>query len=308
MMFLAAVLGAACIGGVAASETRQMIKTQDIGIRDPFILPVVEEKMYYMYCTTWVEGDGGPSFGTYMSKDLKEWEGPFKVFRGGPGFYGTHTYWAPEVHRYKGKYYLFGTFGADNVLRACQILVSDSPRGPFNPLTDKPVTPEGWQCLDATLFVDNDRKPWIVFCHEWEQVHDGTICAQRLTDDLKLPAGEPITLFRASEAPWATPISEGNYVTDGCFLHRTKDGKLLMLWSSFGKGGYTQAIARSESGKITGPWRHDPTPIYAQDGGHGMVFRTFQGKLMLVLHTPNSGPSRAKFIPIREKDGGLVAE
>lgn len=309
-IILTLLLGATCVGRSAASEEKHLIKTEEIGIRDPFIVPVAEEKAYYMYGSTHTMPDdgGGPCFETYVSKDLKEWEGPTKVFGASPGFWGTQTFWAPEVHRYKGKYYLFATFSAPNVHRACQILVSKNPRGPFVPLTDRPVTPFGWQCLDATLFVDADRKPWIVFCHEWEQVHDGEICAMRLTDDLKYSAGPSIMLFRASEAPWVNAISEANYVTDGCFLHRTEDGKLLMLWSSFGKGGYLEGIARSESEKITGPWKHDPTPIYSQDGGHGMVFRTFEGKLMLVLHSPNGGSPRPKLIPVREQDGGLVTE
>jgi hypothetical protein len=60
-----------------------------------------------------------------------------------------------------------------------------------------------------------------------------------------------------------------------------------MLWSSFGDGGYAQAIARSASGKITGPWIHDKEPLYSRDGGHGMIFRAFDGKLYLTLHSPN---------------------
>ncbi len=305
-----AVAGALCVGGFPASgagtEAKPKIKTEDLFIRDPFVVPVESEKAYYMYGTTrsGPDGSGGPCFETFVSKDLKEWEGPIRIFGASPDFWGTQDFWAPEVHKYRGRYYLFGTFGARDVLRACQILVSDSPRGPFAPLTDRPVTPFGWQCLDGTLFVDEDRKPWIVFCHEWEQVRDGTICAMRLTDDLKYSAGKPIVLFKGSDAPWGNRGE--TYVTDGCFLHRTKDGTLLMLWSSLGKGGYTQGVARSESGKITGPWKQEPTPLFDRDGGHGMIFRTFEGKLMLVLHAPNGGPTRARFIPVVEKDGGLV--
>lgn len=297
---VAAVLGALCIGALTASEGKPIVKTEDLFIRDPFVLPVESEKAYYMY------GTGGNWFHTYVSRDLDGWEGPIEVFRPSPDFWGTRTFWAPEVHEYRGKYYLFGTFGAENVLRACQILVSKSPRGPFEPLTDRPVTPFGWQCLDGTLFVDEHRQPWIVFCHEWEQIRDGTICAMQLTLDLKYSAGKPIVLFKGSDAPWGKRGE--TYVTDGCFLHRTKDGTLLMLWSSFGKGGYTQGIARSESGKITGPWKQEPTPMFDKDGGHGMVFRTFEGKLMLVLHAPNGGATRARFIPVVEKDGGLALE
>lgn len=283
-----------------------MIETEDIVIRDPFVLPVTEKRTYYMYGTTRAmpDGAGGPCFEAYSSGDLKEWDGPIRVFCASTDFWGTKTYWAPEVHKYRGKYYLFGTFSSETKLRACHILVSDEPLGPFRPLTDRPVTPIGWQCLDGTLFVDDSGKPWIVFCHEWEQIRDGTICAQRLTDGLKYPLGKPMVLFRASEAPWANRGE--TYVTDGPFLHLTENGTLLMLWSSFGKGGYTQSVARSESGKIMGPWRQEPEPLFAEDGGHGMLFRTFAGNLMLVLHSPNHGATRARFIPVVERNGTLA--
>ncbi len=58
-------------------------------------------------------------------------------------------------------------------------------------------------------------------------------------------------------------------------------------WSSFGAGGYAQGLARSASGQISGPWIQEPEPLYAQDGGHGMIFRAFDGRLMLSLHKPN---------------------
>lgn len=302
----------------AAPGGKPMRKTEEIHIRDPFILAVPEEKRYYMYGTTRAmpDANGGASFETFVSADLKEWEGPIPVFTAGGDFWGTRDFWAPEVHRYKGKYYLFGTFSADKVLRATQILVSDSPKGPFTPLTDRPVTPFGWQCLDGTLFVDDARKPWIVFCHEWEQCGDGEICAMRLTDDLKYSAGKPVLLFHASEAPWianvpwmAAETDRKNYITDGPAFLRTKSGQLLMIWSSFGKNGYVQALARSESGKVTGPWKQEPELVYDKDGGHGVIFKTFDGKLMLALHSPNSGGrERARFLPIREEGDKLVFE
>jgi len=295
-----------------------MRKREEIRIRDPFILPVPEEKRYYLYGTTRAMPDahGGARFETFVSEDLENWEGPITVFEANEEFWGTRDFWAAEVHRYKGKYYLFGTFSTDKVLRATQILVSDSPRGPFKPLTDRPVTPFGWQCLDGTLFVDEEKKPWIVFCHEWEQCRDGEICAMPLTEDLRYPAGKPVLLFRASEAPWIVQVpwavreeKPGNYITDGPFLYRTRDGQLLMLWSSFGKKGYVQALARSKSGKITGPWIQEKELLFDEDGGHGMVFRTFEGRLMLSLHAPNSGGrERPRLFPLRELGGPLIVE
>ena len=129
-----------------------------------------------------------------------------------------------------------------------------------------------------------------MFCHEWVQVGDGEIQAMPLTDDLRAPAGEPRLLFRASEAKWATPVQHSSgisgYVTDGPFLWRDQEGGLLCLWSSFSKTGYTQGLALSESGEITGPFRQ-LAPLFSRDGGHGMLFRDKDGEVRLALHRPN---------------------
>lgn len=176
---------------------------------------------------------------------------------------------------------MFASFKADGLCRGTQVLVADSPLGPFRPHSAGPLTPRDWECLDGTLFVDEAGAPWMVFCHEWVQVHDGEMCAMRLAADLSQAIGEPLLLFRASEAPWGVKPEKIGYVTDGPFLHRARNGALLMLWASFGAGGYAQGVARSTSGHISGPWVQEPEPLYAQDGGHGMLFRAFDGRLML---------------------------
>jgi arabinan endo-1,5-alpha-L-arabinosidase len=280
------------------------MKLQDIHLRDPFVVPVPEERRYYLYGTTRMLTEG-TGFDTYVSADLENWEGPFEVFAPPLGFYADRDFWAAEVHRYQGRYYMFASFKAERVCRGTAILAADSPRGPFLPHSTGPVTPREWECLDGTLFVDESGAPWIVFCHEWVQVHDGEICAQRLNADLRQIIGEPLLLFRASEAPWVLSYrpGRGEMVTDGPCLYRASDGALFMVWSSFGKGGYSVGVARSASGQIQGPWVQRAEPIYAEDGGHGAVFRTFEGQLMLELHHPNKPPlERPRLLPISESD------
>jgi arabinan endo-1,5-alpha-L-arabinosidase len=179
------------------------------------------------------------------------------------------------------------------------------------PISNEPVTPHDWECLDGTLFVDAHDQPWIVFCHEWVQVGDGEICATRLSDDLTSAIEQPHLLFHASEAPWAEELnSKGRkgYVTDGPWLHRLANGVLIMLWSSFGTG-YTVGVARSVFGNILSPWEQLPEPLYARDGGHCMIFRTFDGQPMLACHRPNeSHDERPFFVPIRETETSMEIE
>lgn len=290
-----------------------MPKLDDIQIRDPFVLAV--DGRYHLFGSTDENIWSGPAtgFDTYVSDDLVEWDGPHPAFRPAPDFWSHTEYWAPEVHAYEGAFYMFATFVAPSRHRGTQVLRSSTPSGPFEPWSDGPLTPADWECLDGTLFVE-DGQPWMVFCHEWKDTIDGEIRAVRLTADLRGTVGEPELLFTASEAPWArtfehrsVPAGRNPYVTDGCFLHRTADGRLLMLWSSFGDGGYALGVATSASGKLAGPWTQADEPIFPRDGGHGMIFRTLDGALLLTLHQPNDTPNeRARFFRLRETADGLA--
>lgn len=290
------------------------MKTNEIQIRDPYILTDEKGGLYYLFGTTDRNCWSGPGvgFNCFKSRDLKEWTGPIPAFRAPEGFWGTTNFWAPEVHRFNGRFYMLATFKAAGRYRATQILVSDAAEGHYVPLTEGPVTPPDWECLDGTLHVDREGNPWMVFCHEWVQVHNGGMYALPLSRDLKRPVGRPVFLFNASEAPWVyrpewpgkeSPHAFPTYVTDGPFLHRLSSGVLLMIWSSMGRAGYAMGIARSETGDIAGPWRQVAEPLWEKNGGHGMIFRTFDGRLFVTLHTPNQTPcERPVFVEIEETE------
>ena len=128
--------------------------------------------------------------------------------------------------------------------RATHIFVCDTPDGEFVPLTDKPITPPDWECLDGTFWIENG-KPYIIFSHEWTQVKNGEIWAMQLSEDLKSAVDEPFLLFRASDNPNVSELNGhlGAYVTDGPFLYR-EDGKVNMIWSSFYQGRYNESVRR----------------------------------------------------------------
>lgn len=289
---------------------------QEIQMRDPFMLADERTNCYYLYGTTdkdpWKAK--GISFEAYKSIDLVQWEGPYTIFTPPNGFWGTHNFWAPEVHQYQDNYYLFASFKSEKHCRGTQILVSSSPLGPFIPVSDRPATPLDWECLDGTFFLDEENKPWMIFCHEWVQVGDGEICVQLLSEDLASPIGEPVLLFKASEAAWPKllPRRDGTLivdarVTDGPFMHRNKDNTLLMLWSTVSESGYAMGYTRSASGTLKGPWVQQPKALIQCDGGHGMIFRSFEGVLYLTYHSPNKTPNeRPFFVALEEKEGGLL--
>jgi len=271
----------------------------DINIRDPFVL--TDDGKYYLYGTrgadAWV---GGSGFDVYVSSDLENWSGPHEVFKKTESFWAEKNFWAPEVHKYKGKYYMFASFKRDDRCRGTQILVSDSPMGPFSEHSNGPVTPAEWESLDGTFYVDKNGNPYMVFCHEWTQIKDGQICAIKLSDDLSRAEGEAVTLLTASHPSWARK-GHDHYVTDGPFMYRTKSGRLLMIWSSFTDEGYCEAISYSDNGEITGNWLHEDKLLFRKDGGHGMLFKSNDGELNFIFHTPNENPKERPCIRLVEE-------
>jgi beta-xylosidase len=284
-------------------------KFSDVRWRDMCVLPDPATQTYY------IVGPGGRGVRAYISKDLITWTGPQIIYNAPQDVWGNipiSSIWAPEMHYYKNRYYLFLTFDSRNmfqeqwrnwlprVTRGSQILVSDSPAGPFTAFAKHSTLPVDMMTLDGTLWVE-DSVPYMVYCHEWVQISDGGVEYIQLKDDLSETVGEPRRLFRGSQAPWGK-ISDtyGCYVTDGPYLYLGKTGKLYMIWTSGGRTGNALGIAVSESGKLAGPWRQQEEPVYSANGGHGMLFKTFDGKLMMILHSPYNGNTRPHFFEMED--------
>lgn len=266
-----------------------MLKREDIRIRDPFIYTDRENGCYYMYGTTSCKDntlESRSTFSVYKSYDLESFEEPKVIFDGKKAdFWADRDYWAPEMHKYNGRYYLFASFKAEGRCRGTQILVCDTPDGTFAPISENPITPPDWECLDGTFFVENGV-PYMIFCHEWVQIKNGEIWAVPLKNDLSAPAGEPVLLFKASDNPnvGEYQVGKGTYVTDGPFLWREGDA-VKMIWSSFFGGRYI--VLEEEADSILGPWRHGKSR-FGFDGGHAMIFEALDGKRMISLHSPNT--------------------
>ncbi len=269
----------------------------EINIRDPFILK--ENGRFYLYGTR-AAGFGVNVHGVdvYVSDNLSDWSEKTECLNSVKYGLDRGVNWAPEVHKYKDRFYMFITFTKENDLRGTYILSSDRPEGPFAPHSKGAVTPFEWECLDGTFFVENGI-PYLVFCHEHTQIIDGTVCYVRLNDDLTEAVGEPVTLFSASSPVWADKKPAGeHYVTDGPFMYKSVSGKLFMIWSTFIKNKYAECIVSFDSGSIKGNFRH-LDPITTEDGGHGMLFR--DDKLYFTYHSPNSsGDERVRIVEVTD--------
>ena len=286
------------------TEQQAMIVSSIKQLRDPCIL--VENGVYYAYGTGWVcyKNTSGKLDGEWKSLGVVA-QKPEQA---------DNNFWAPEVHKYNGAYYMFTTYHSSVTgHRGCTIMKSDSPEGPFVEITDGHVTPHDWDSIDGTFYVDTDGQPWMIFVHEWTSTDDGIgrMAAAKLSDDLTHFISEPIELFRADDPSWSRA-----QVTDGCWMYRCQDGQLLMLWSNSDSFGYCVGIARSADGRVDGTWTQDSELLFSRsmlgkyDGGHGMLFYDTDGQMYLSIHSPNKivddRLETPVFIPVREQNGTLV--
>ena len=323
VLLLSAALSAVLLqtGCVSSRKTipGATIARSDFRIRDPFVL--AENGVYYLYeSKPW---DGGRGVFVRMSTDLENWTDKRHVMRVAEDL-PVRKVWAPEVHKYNGAYYLFVTLtmekgayaiaplvpGRDDMVapRGTWVYKADSPMGPFIPVKDGPVPPKDWMTLDGTLYVE-DGTPYMVFCHEWCQMKDGRMCYAPLAPDFASFTAAPTTMFKASEA-----MAGAGCITDGPFLYRSpKDGTLYMIWSNTVKRdggkdpGYCVFVRKSPGGRLAGPWSKDEL-LFSENGGHGMIFKTFDGRLMLTLHQPNTTPDeRMRLFELHDDGGALRA-
>ena len=119
-------------------------------------------------------------------------------------------------------------------------------------------------------------------------------------------------LFKATDG-----IQRGGILTDGPFLYKTKNGRLIMLWSNIDNGGYCVRIAFSSNGRVDGKWLQQPGYLYQKnnqraDGGHGMLFTAPDGAMMLAIHSPNfpteENPITAVFVPVTDTGDTLIMD
>ena len=291
------------------------ISAGDMHMRDPFVTVDRKNHCYYIITSRWKDGRGG--LFAYKSEDLKNWKEIGFVFQAAPDYLGKDDFWAPDTYEYKGNYYSFLTLSnkEKGILRGTTILKSTTGAlgtyKPVLPARQLNITPESMQCLDGSLFVEDNGTPWIIFSVEWcgpnVQNKIGEIWAQKLKRNLTGTVGKPHRLFRASDAKWPTKIGDGVLVTDAPFIWKDKvSGNLILTWSSFSPL-YSIGQAISKSGKVLGPWEHEEKPVFSNNGGHQMIFEDLQGNLKISFHSPNESKGAKRetltIMDIKIKDG-----
>lgn len=245
---------------------------EDLCASDPFIYVDRAARLYRLYLPARAPDGSCAGVAMHTSRDLQAWSAARQVLRA--------RVEAPEVHAYKGRFYLIATHAA----RGAQIYRAETPEGPFRAWSAGPLLGAAdSRVRDATLWVE-DGTPHLVF----RDAREGRLAAVALAPDLKAAAGAPFTLVRADAA--------------GPFLYRSRTGALLLLWTSAGARPGVD-VARAAHGRLAGPWG-PPARLLDGDGGQAMLFRTIYGQLALCLHRPDAPPQRRRLRILHVEDGG----
>jgi beta-xylosidase len=268
---------------------------------DPFCLRTDEG--WYLMGTSGRYSDDYRIWNLHFSADLKSWErrGLRLVL---PDYEGSRraNYWAPELLRRDGKYYLYYTsdsFG-DPYRRYVRVGVSDEITGPYidsgKPLTRGPS-------IDGHPHYVSADDGWMIYTGNEGNDHVGQLIIDRMTSPTKL-AGEPRKVFPDETLPW----EEGGFVV--------KQGGSFLLFSSQGNwrdGSYHVLAARAK--RINGPWerikaggenRRVVSTIEGQWGaGHNSAFIGPGGRHYICYHAwDRERTGRYAWIaPIRWEDG-----
>lgn len=262
-------------------------KLFDYGTRDPHVM-LAPDGMYYMVATAfantlpaplksrpdangWWYNDGIP---LWRSKDMINWETLgyvwtldhdatwAKAFKQSPHTErpdkaGLRAVWAPEIHYFKGTYWMPYAMNYDGigVLKS----TSGKPEGPYVDIkTDGPLVDDA---IDASLFEDTDGKIYLLW--------NGYQIA-RMKDDMSGLAEAPRKLDFDPPPPWGEGINmqkiNGKYVF-------TNAGVMPTVWHGRKENTYDcfSATADSVYGPYTGRFRAIP------HDGHQDLFQDKQG-------------------------------
>lgn len=266
---------------------------------DPFIM--LHDGTYYAYGTHAADG-----IEVYVSDDLKTWRGPVGVKNGlalhKDDVWADRWFWAPEVYHVNGKFYMY--YSADEHI--C-VATSDSPLGPFRQEKKEPMI-AGEKCIDNTLFIDDDGKPYLLF----DRFNDGlNIWVAELEPDLITLKPETMHPCIHVSQKWETVWPR---VNEGAFITK-HNGTYYLTYSANSYESPFYGIGCATATDLMGKWtKYEHNPLLQKPGplvgvGHSAMFTDKEGKLCIVFHAHKDKSSihpRAMYIStVRfEKKGG----
>jgi xylan 1,4-beta-xylosidase len=273
---------------------------QNAYLADPTIF--MHQNMYYLYGTGGANADNG--FEVYTSRDMKVWEGSKKVNEGHAllkgASYGTKGFWAPQVFRYKKRFYM--AYVANENIAIAQ---GEGPMGPFTQKVKAPLAAPVNQ-IDPFVFVDDDGKKYL---YHVRLTRGNKIFVAEMTEDFSAIKPETLRECITATLPWENTANAPWPVAEGPTIIK-RNGLYYLFYTAndFRNPDYAMGYAVSTS--PFGPWKkYAGNPILTKKEagingpGHGDVVIGKDKKMFFVFHTHNSNtvvsPRKAAMIEIK---------
>jgi beta-xylosidase len=310
--FLIAILFIGVIAQVTTAQAqlkqKELFYTNPLKVQfgDPFVL--FNEGMYYMYGTG---GGADKGFSAYSSKDLVNWKPEGQVYyhnnKNGwsdPNAAWGGAYWAPEVYKVKGKFYLF--YSAQWKVNEAKeeenfkigVAVSDKPTGPFIDLAQKPLFDPGYPIIDANVFFDVNGRSYLYYSRaaykhpveseiaaqakksgKYKEIEESWVYGVELKSDFSGVIGKPVMILRPpvkladKQSAWESlSVTTGEVNrrwTEGSVTFK-KDGIYYIMYSANHFGGAHYAVGYATSNSPLGPFKKsDTNPVLQQNTTKG---------------------------------------
>ena len=267
------------------------------GIGDPMIL--YDNGAYYLYATSI-----GVGFKAWKSTNASSWTSIGNVFQKSSTTFGEINYWAPEVYKHNGRYYLFYSAlhkvgGKNRYAIGCA--ASDSPEGPFTDIMPgKPIYAPDYSVIDANVLFDKSGKIYLYYSKDCSEnivngKHVSQIYGVELAKDFKSVIGEPV-LISTPDASWETSTGNTMWNEGPCVFERNGVYYLLYSGGFYGNNSYSVGCAVSDSPLGTYK-KYKTNPVLKGDGtyvsgsGHNNYFFSPDGTEMYAVYHSHTNPA-----------------
>lgn len=294
------------VSGLLALNTQLVAQEkQELFLADPTIY--VENGKYYLTGTGGSGKGASAGFAVLESTDLKTWTVPtgaqgsmHMILSKGEQAFGTEGFWAPQLLKENGTYYLTYTANEQTVLTQSTALL-----GPYQQADVAPIDGSE-KNIDSYIFKDDDGRHYLYHV----RFSDGNYLWVA-EFDLENGKIKPETLRKCFEQtePWeATPAYASAPIMEGPTVIKLRD-KYYLFYSANHYMNIDYAVGYAVADSPYGPWiKQSDSPIIHRSivgengSGHGDLFEGLDGQLYYVYHVhfdqQQVTPRRTRIVPI----------
>ncbi|WP_346239198.1 glycoside hydrolase family 43 protein [Niabella insulamsoli] len=270
-------------------------------VADPTIF--VDNGIYYLYGTGGGAKDQG--FKVFTSTDKKVWtDKGFALTKNDN--YGTRGFWAPQVFKHQGKYYM--AYTASEHIAISQ---ADTPLGPFKQKAKVPID-SNIRMIDPFVWIDPSG---VIYLYHVRLQKGNRIFVAEMSEDFSSIKPASLKACIDAEAGWEDTQNANWKVAEGPTLLK-HGGFYYLIYSANDFRNPDYAVGYATASSLLGPWKKsNSNPIISRKNlkysgtGHGDILKDSTGTMWYVFHTHQSeqsvAPRKTAMVQVAfEKQGG----